>query len=52
MSGVTRSNRLRADEEAVLVALQREIAAIDDQLGALRRRPSHQAQDVFLGHRR
>jgi hypothetical protein len=24
-----------ADEEAVLVALQREIAAVDDQLGAL-----------------
>ena len=30
----------RADEEALLVALQREAAAVDDQLGALVDRPS------------
>ena len=41
--------QVRADKETVLVALQAEVTAIDDQFRPLVHTGFHQPQDVFLG---
>ena len=44
--------QVRADEEAILIALEIEIAAIDNQFRALIHTGLHQPQNALLGLRR